>query len=153
MIKGIDRLKKLQIEIGVFSRKVKAAAKSTARLEMNELRTEIIGRTPKDTGRARSKWSVIHEKANTLAFQLNVPYGFALDSGSQQGARPWPRPGPKTAVYKGLNNIYAGRIFSSQVADGQGGITAEVFDETRKGDIAAKVLASIEKELQNAMGR
>lgn len=144
MIEGLDELKQMSVDLGTLLNELIGVAKETARKEMGDVRTDAIARTPIDSGEARRSWSSLIEDADTLYFELNVPYGFALDVGSEPGNKPWPSPGPKTELYKGS-------IFSSQVADGEGGITAEVFSEERQveimGNIANSVMAQIKKRL------
>ena len=144
-VKGTEELNKVVVGIQAFSKRALQAAKATARTEMTSLRGAAIARTPVDTGKARGSWSSVIEAGDTMYFELDVPYGHALDKGSEPGSAPWPSVGPRTALYKG-------RIFSSQVADGEGGIVAEVFNEARKGQIADAILNTVQKELTDALG-
>ena len=145
MIKGKENVRKLAVDISLFSKKIRKVAFDTGRSEFEVLRDEVVARTPIDTGFARSKWTQVIEQSDTLYFELQVPYGFALDKGSKPGKAPWPSPGPKTDLSKG-------RIFSSQVSGREGGITEVVFNEDRKGKIAAAILDNILKELKHGMG-
>jgi hypothetical protein len=147
MIKGIGNLKKIQVGFSRFSKQIEKIALIAGFEEMVNLEADMVERTPVDKGHAQTRWSEIKQSGSELAFELSgIPYALVLDIGSTPGAKPWPGPGPRTALYKG-------RVFSSQVADGKGGITAEVLTEQRKGEIAEAVLDRVELELLNALDR
>ena len=145
MIEGLEHLRRVAVGVSRYQGKMLEIAMNVATMEMAKLRMEFIRRTPIDEGDAINSWTPVNRDNTRLSFMLDVPYGQALDIGSTPGAKPWPNPGPKTALYKG-------RIFSDQVSDGEGGMTAEILTDARKGDIAEKISDALMKELLNALG-
>ncbi len=146
MITGLKDLRKITVGLVRFSKQIEDTAFQAGTREMFDLAMSMANRTPVDTGLASHSWSEITRRGDELSFQLDVPYGLTLDIGSTPGKSPWPSPGPKTELYNG-------RIFSSQVADGVGGIVAEVLTVERKGDIAIAIMKKIDEDLKNALGR
>lgn len=144
MITGIKNLHKITVGLSQFSKQIKDTAFQVGMNEMLNLKMDMILRTPIDTGLASSSWSAIIRSGNELSFQLDVPYGLVLDIGSTPGSAPWRSPGPRTKLYKG-------RIYSSQVADGAGGIVAEVLDDDRMVHITNVIGQKIGQELKNVM--
>lgn len=146
MNKSLKDLREITVGLSRFSKQIEDTAFRIGKIEMFNLAMNMSNRTPVDTGLASHSWSEIIRSENELSFQLTVPYGSVLDLGSIPGQKPWPSPGPKTTLYNG-------RIFSSQVADGIGGIVAEVLTIERKGDIVKAIMNEIDKDLKNALGR
>jgi hypothetical protein len=151
-IKGLTGLKEVIIGLYNFESKISSALSEPITKIMDSLRKDMILRTPLDTSDrrdnviARQHWSPVENVGNTYYFQLDSEYGLTLDKGSAIGYQPWPSPGPRTEIFKG-------RIFSTQVSDGEGGITAEVLKEEREKQIVGQIFDMVIKELANDMGR
>lgn len=89
----------------------------------NKSKEEIKGYAPVDKGDFQEAWGVTRVSRINNGFSVKVHndkiYASAIEFGSSPGGKPWPNPGPKTAM-KG------GRIFSTQAI---GGTINKVFNE------------------------
>jgi hypothetical protein len=79
----------------------------------------IMADTPTDETHARQAWTIT--KAPTPAdpsgeLSNNLPYILALEYGSEDGKKPWPKPGEKTEYSR--SELNAGNITSTQAPAG-----------------------------------
>lgn len=97
--------------------------------------TEILTRSPVDTGRYRANWSPpnVSESGDVVeaVIRNNLKYAHPVTYGSVKGQRPWPKAGPKTVEQDG-------RVYSSQAVGGVidpvlDGWADAVMDEILKG--------------------
>lgn len=145
-MKGLSELNKIVVGVTRYFDNIEDVIEPIAVQEISRLRDEARLRTPIDSGKARSRWSRVMRDQDSFYTELRIPYGFALDRGSLLRHRPWPSPGPKTTLFKG-------KVYSTQVADGEGGIVDVVMNEERMGKIKEKILTAAYKGLSDVLGR
>ena len=112
--------------------RVRLATKEVASL----MRRLVRGRTPYDTGHAKTSWGQIEEHRWGYSFENPVPYITVLEEGL------YPRPGPRTYSHEG-------RVYSRQTDDPPGGIIAPLIeDEQALNRIMDMVVARLTRREQ-----
>lgn len=97
---------------------------------------ELKMRAPIDSGDFSNSWSSMAQKGSdgsTATISNSKPYASAIEFGSSPGGKPWPNPGPKTAMKDG-------RIFSSQAV---GGTIDKAFNNNNVKELANAIASSI----------
>ena len=143
-------------EVSGWKTRIPNAAAGALYEEAQLLLVDFKKRSPRDTGRYRSKWRILKPRSLSGEIGLSIindtSYGILMDEGAGIGEEPWKF--TQNSYRSGKLYIYKGRVFAGGIDPGKtlsaGGQTGPVLMDSprRQGQIVKRITEAVIQTLR-----